>query len=132
MAVPDEMNKIEWPDDRLKHVFAMHSAWRCGDLTTLAASLDDRIEFISPYTEGIVLRGKAEVMRHFIERKAISPRRELLEVLIGAGSFTMLQRDDVGFVAMRVVPNSELTAVLRLEASFSVGELGIAPHDPCF
>lgn len=114
------MSKSDWPANLMQKLYAMHLAWQTNDWLAFATSFDQNVTMTSPYAEGNTLHGIDAVVQHFIERKEVSPRRQLLDVLIGEDAFTVLMRDEVGYKAIRVVPNLQRTTIIHLDVSFSV------------
>ena len=95
-------------------------AWRKQQWARFADFLEDGVEFLSPYAGDEVLMGKAAVLTHLAERSSESQDRELIDILLGVRSFTILMRDGVGFKSA-FMETGVTGLIARMQISFSAG-----------
>jgi hypothetical protein len=80
------------------------SAWNDGHAETMGAFLTHDVVFSSPFveTEDGKLVGREIVVDWIIKRRQQASRRELVAILMGAETVTVLMKDAVGFVSWQL------------------------------
>ncbi len=102
-------------------------AWNSHDLERILAHYDDGVEFRSPFIVQILgdpsgrIRGKEALRDYFARGLASFPdlRFDLLRVLSGAGSVTLLYRSARGLLAAEVMEMGDAGKVVRASAHYA-------------
>ncbi len=92
------------------------TAWNEGRPEAVGAFLAQDVVFSSPYVEtnGGKISGKDAVVQWIVERRKQASPRELMAILMGADTVTVLMRDDIGFVTwqLRATENFLISEVI--------------------
>lgn len=90
--------------------------WNSGDIAGYLAGLSDDVTYSSPLVAAGQenasqwLQGKEEVAAHLLGLHKQFPKLELVDVLVGAGFFTLLLRHQFGLMSMFIEPDDNKRA----------------------
>ena len=98
------------------------SAWNAGEMQRLRQYLEDDVVQVSPYIESDngTLVGIDAIIGFNVERQRDWPRRELVDILLGVDTVTLLLRERSGLLTwhLDISPNRK---VRKIATSYSVG-----------
>jgi len=90
--------------------------WNSGDIAGFLTGLSDDVAYCSPLVSAGQenaskwIQGKEEVATHLLGLYKQFPKLELMDVLVGAGFFTLLLRHQFGLMSMHIEPDANKRA----------------------